>query len=101
LAVFISGKLAENARMQDRISILVLLSDSVRIRYAEQLTVEAVMDIRTQKQVSVGIAGELLQVFWPDFMEENGCVLAAFHSNRDSLGKGTVAYAEGLFFLVG
>lgn len=34
---------------------------------------------RTQKVVSVGIATELLQVFWPEFLRQNGCVFAAFH----------------------
>lgn len=48
--------------------------------------VEAAMDTRTQKQVSVGIAGELLQVFWPDFIEENDCVFAAFHGGAGSAG---------------
>jgi hypothetical protein len=34
---------------------------------------------RIQKQVSVGIAQGALRVFWPDFINENGCVFAAFH----------------------
>lgn len=42
------------------------------------------MERRTQKLVSVGIARDLLQVFWPDFIEENGCVFASFHSGAGS-----------------
>ena len=44
---------------------------------------------RTQKQVSVGIASELRQVFWPDFIEESGCVFAAFHGGEGPAGSGT------------
>jgi hypothetical protein len=42
------------------------------------LQVHVAMERRTQKQIPVGIACELLQVFWPDFVEVNGCVFAAF-----------------------
>ena len=45
---------------------------------------------RTQKIVSVGIATELLQVFWPEFIRENGCVFAAFQ-----IGSGLVKNDEG------
>src|SRR5580658_6957956 len=47
------------------------------------------MERRTQKQVSVGIAGELLQVFWPEFIEERGCVFAAFQGGAGSAGSET------------
>ena len=39
---------------------------------------------RTQKVVSVAIAAGLLQVFWPEFIRENGCVFAAFHGGSGS-----------------
>ena len=48
----------------------------------------AAMERRTQKQASVGIASVLLQVFWPDFIEEHGCVFAAFHLGPDSVENG-------------
>ena len=47
------------------------------------------MQRRTQKQVSVGIASELLQVFWPVFIEESGCVFAAFHGDGGPAPSGT------------
>jgi hypothetical protein len=53
------------------------------------LQVHAAMERRSQKQVSVGIASELLQVFWPDFIEEKGCVFAAFHGGAGSAGSDT------------
>jgi hypothetical protein len=39
---------------------------------------------RTQKVVSVGIATQLLEVFWPEFIQDNGCVFAAFHGDASS-----------------
>jgi hypothetical protein len=47
------------------------------------------MERRTQNQVSVGIANELLEVFWPDFIEESGCVFAAFQRGEGSAGNDT------------
>jgi hypothetical protein len=47
------------------------------------------MERRTQNQVSVGIANELLKVFWPDFIEESGCVFAAFQRGAGSAGNDT------------
>jgi hypothetical protein len=44
------------------------------------------MKSRNQKQVSVGIANVLLQSFWPDFIQENGCVFAAIHGGTSPVG---------------
>jgi hypothetical protein len=33
---------------------------------------------RTQKRISVTTAREVAQLFWPDFIEINGCIFAAF-----------------------
>ena len=55
----------------------------------DNLQGHAVMERRTQKQVSVGIASELLQVFWPDFIEQSGCVFAAFHGEAGPAGSDT------------
>ncbi len=38
---------------------------------------------RLQKQVSVQTAKQLLQLFWPDFIEVNGCIFAAFQCYGD------------------
>lgn len=46
------------------------------------------MPRRTQKRVTVGTASALLQIFWPDFIEENGCVFAAFHGGVGSARSG-------------
>jgi hypothetical protein len=42
------------------------------------------MGERNPKRVSVGVATELLEVFWPNFVEENGHVYAAFQRGMDS-----------------
>ena len=39
------------------------------------------MEGRKQKQVSVGTARGLLQILWPDFIQESGCVFAGFHGD--------------------
>lgn len=36
------------------------------------------MSSRIQKQVDVTTARELLRVFWPDFVEDHGCIIAEF-----------------------
>jgi hypothetical protein len=41
---------------------------------------------RTQKIVSVGIAAELLHVFWPEFIRENDCIFADFQGGAGSAG---------------
>jgi hypothetical protein len=42
------------------------------------------MAVRPQKQVSVGIAKDLLDIFWPEFIEEHDYVFAAFHRGPGS-----------------
>lgn len=34
--------------------------------------------MRKQKRISVRTASDLVQIFWPDFVEENGCIFAGF-----------------------
>jgi hypothetical protein len=41
---------------------------------------------RSQKQVDISTAKELLRLFWPDFVEVNGCILAEFHSHGSYTG---------------
>src|SRR3984957_20111733 len=43
--------------------------------------------IGKRKRISVGAANELLQVIWPEFIEVNGCVFAAFQWNGKFSGK--------------
>src|SRR5256885_10382732 len=34
--------------------------------------------LRVQKRISIRTASDVAQLFWPDFVEVNGCVFAAF-----------------------
>jgi hypothetical protein len=46
---------------------------------------------RIPKRISVRTAIQVLQVFWPDFIEVNGCIFAAFQCS----GGATTAHPEG------
>jgi hypothetical protein len=47
--------------------------------------VNAAEKLRIQKLVSVRTASHLLQVFWPDFVELDGCIFAKFQCSGDPL----------------
>jgi hypothetical protein len=52
------------------------------------LKVPGAMERGSQKQIPVGAAFEMLQVLWPDFVEVNGCVFAAFQWKESYSGWG-------------
>lgn len=44
---------------------------------------------RIQKRISIRTAGEIVQVFWPDFVEVDGCIFAAFQCQGGELTEGS------------